>query len=280
MYWYQHDSNANMDAKLQEVLLDYGLEGYGLYWYCLELIVSKVDKDNVTFELEHDCRMIAKNTGSTVQKVQEMMQSMVRLGLFEQSEGAITCLKVAKRLNQSMTSNPKMREILSNIKGLEVGSAKCTTVMTESENVMQHKSTLHKSTLHNITSDNIKTCATALPIVDQVKVSFDQFWIAGMRKVNRKKALLAYKSQFKANKKNLDKVNPELHFANHLINDVKKRLELDQLGFSEMHPTTYLNGERWNDDYPEKRTSSDFAGQESTSNWADGLENEFHGGNK
>tara|TARA_R110002167_G_scaffold45515_6_gene136754 strand:+ start:4549 stop:5391 length:843 start_codon:yes stop_codon:yes gene_type:complete len=280
MYWYQHDSNANMDAKLQEVLLDYGLEGYGLYWYCLELIVSKVDKDNVTFELEHDCRMIAKNTGSTVQKVQEMMQSMVRLGLFEQSEGAITCLKVAKRLNQSMTSNPKMREILSNIKGLEVGSAKCTTVMTESENVMQHKSTLHKSTLHNITSDNIKTCATALPIVDQVKVSFDQFWIAGMRKVNRKKALLAYKSQFKANKKNLDKVNPELHFANHLINDVKKRLELDQLGFSEMHPTTYLNGERWNDDYPEKRTSSDFAGQESTSNWADGLENEFHGVNK
>ena len=275
MYWYQHDSNANMDAKLQEVLLDYGLEGYGLYWYCLELIVSKVDKDNVTFELEHDCRMIAKNTGSTVQKVQEMMQSMVRLGLFEQSEGAITCLKVAKRLNQSMTSNPKMREILSNIKGLEVGSAKCTTVMTESENVMQHK-----STLHNITSDNIKTCATALPIVDQVKVSFDQFWIAGMRKVNRKKALLAYKSQFKANKKNLDKVNPELHFANHLINDVKKRLELDQLGFSEMHPTTYLNGERWNDDYPEKRTSSDFAGQESTSNWADGLENEFHGVNK
>ena len=70
MYWYKHDSNANMDAKLQEVLLDYGLEGYGLYWYCLELIVGKVDKDNVTFELEHDCRMIAKNTGSTVQKVQ------------------------------------------------------------------------------------------------------------------------------------------------------------------------------------------------------------------
>ena len=276
MHWYQHDSNANMDAKLQEVLLDYGLEGYGLYWYCLELIVSKVDKDNVTFELEHDCRMIAKNTGSTPQKVQEMMQKMVHLGLFEQSDGVITCLKVAKRLNQSMTSNPKMREILSNIKGLEVESAKCTTVMMKSENVMQDKSTLDNNTIDN----NIKTCATALPIVDQVEVSFDQFWIAGMRKVNKKKALSAYKSQFKANKKNLDKVNPELHFANHLINDVKKRLELDQLGFAEMHPTTYLNGERWNDDYPEKRTNSDFAGQESTSNWADGLENEFHGVNK
>lgn len=276
MHWYQHDSNANMDAKLQEVLLDYGLEGYGLYWYCLELIVSKVDKDNVTFELEHDCRMIAKNTGSTPQKVQEMMQKMVQLGLFEQSDGVITCLKVAKRLNQSMTSNPKMREILSNIKSLEVESAKCTTVMTESGNVMQHNSTVDNNTI-----DNIKTSATALPTVDQVEVSFDQFWIAGMKKVNKKKALSAYKSQFKSNKKNLDKVNPELHFANHLVLDIKKRLDLGQLGFAEMHPTTYLNGERWNDDYPNpKAQESDFSGQPSVSNWADGIENEFHGVNK
>ena len=48
------------NVHMAEVLLDYGLEGYGLYWYCLELIVSKVDKDNVTFELENDSRMIAK----------------------------------------------------------------------------------------------------------------------------------------------------------------------------------------------------------------------------
>ena len=274
MYWYKHDSNANMDAKLQEVLLDYGLEGYGLYWYCLELIVGKVDKGNVTFELEHDCRMIAKNTGSTVQKVQEMMQSFVRLGLFEQSNGAITCLKIAKRLDKSMTNSPKMRELLNNIKSLDTESAKCTSVMTSSDNVMLD---IDKS--REDIDNTIKTCATALPIVDQVEVSFDQFWIAGMRKVNKKKALSAYKSQFKANKKNLDKVNPELHFANHLINDVKKRLELDQLGFSEMHPTTYLNGERWNDDYPEKRTNSDFVDHTDT-NWADGLENEFHGVNK
>jgi len=274
MQWYKHDANANMDAKLQEVLLDYGLEGYGLYWYCLELIVGKVDKDNVTFELEHDCRMIAKNTGSTVQKVQEMMQKMVQLGLFEQSNGAITCLKIAKRLDKSMTNSPKMRELLNNIKALEGGSAKCTDVMTVSDNVMQD---IDKNRL-DIDKDK-KTCATALPIVDQLEVSFDQFWIAGMRKVNKKKALSAYKSQFKANKKSLDKVNPELHFANHLIMDIKKRLDLGQLGFAEMHPTTYLNGERWNDDYPEKRTNADFIGNADT-NWAEGLENEFHGVNK
>ena len=96
MKWFKHEASANMDAKLQEVLLDYGLEGYGLYWYCLELIAGNVEADKLTFELEHDCRIIARNTGSTAQKVQEMMTSFIKVGLFEESQGRITCLKLAK----------------------------------------------------------------------------------------------------------------------------------------------------------------------------------------
>ena len=116
MKWFKHDSDANMDARLQEVLLDYGLEGYGLYWYCLELITNKVDASNITFELEHDSRVIARNTGSSVQKVQEMMTKFIDLGLFESSDGIVTCLKLAKRLDKSMTNSPKMREFLDNVR--------------------------------------------------------------------------------------------------------------------------------------------------------------------
>jgi hypothetical protein len=116
MEWFKHDANANLDEKLQEVLLDYGLEGYGLYWYCIELIVGKVSADNITFELKHDARVIARNTGSTVQKVEEMMKRFVDVGLFENQDGSITCLKVAKRLMTSATSNPQMRNLIQNIK--------------------------------------------------------------------------------------------------------------------------------------------------------------------
>lgn len=101
-----------MDARLQEILLDYGLEGYGLYWYCLELIAANVSLHNLTFELEHDSRVIARNTGSTIQKVQEMMNRFVELGLFENSAGTISCIKLAKRLDQSMTGNPDMRNVI------------------------------------------------------------------------------------------------------------------------------------------------------------------------
>lgn len=115
MEWFRHDSNANLDDKLQQVLLNYGLEGYGLYWYCIELIVNKVSKDNITFEIKHDARVIARNTGSTPQKVEEMMKHFIELGLFENNHGQITCMKVAKRLSASATSNPQMRQIIHNI---------------------------------------------------------------------------------------------------------------------------------------------------------------------
>ncbi len=103
MKWFKHNSTANMDAKLQKVLLDYGLEGYGLYWYCLELVAGNVEPENLTFELEHDCRIIARNTGSSEQRIQEMMNRFSELGLFENIEGRITCLKLAK-LSDDYTS--------------------------------------------------------------------------------------------------------------------------------------------------------------------------------
>jgi hypothetical protein len=148
MKWFKHDSNANMDAKLQDVLLDYGLEGYGLYWYCIELISSKVDKDNITFAIEHDARIIARNTGSTTQKINEMMNRFVDIGLFENADGVVTCLKLAKRLDLSMTSNPDMRSIISKVKNHDKPVKSHDLVMTESEIVMQDKIRLDKIRLN------------------------------------------------------------------------------------------------------------------------------------
>ncbi len=148
MKWFKHDTGANMDAKLQEVLLDYGLEGYGLYWYCLELISGKIEKENVQFKLEHDARIIARNTGSTVQKVQDIMNRFVELRLFEQSDGDITCFKLAKRLDQSMTSNPAMRQIINTIKQSHDYLDKShDSVMMESSKPMQDKTRLDKNRL-------------------------------------------------------------------------------------------------------------------------------------
>jgi hypothetical protein len=149
MEWFRHDSNANLDDKLQQVLLSYGLEGYGLYWYCIELIVNKVSADNITFELKHDARVIARNTGSTPQKVEEMMKHFVELGLFEaHANGLITCMKVAKRLSASATSNQYMRKIIHTINtnnDLQLPSCQRHDVVMKEEKRIEEKKVIKTS---------------------------------------------------------------------------------------------------------------------------------------
>jgi len=131
LQWYKHDANANSDAKLKKLRIKYGMEGYGLYWYCLELIAANVDSHNLTFELEHDSEVISHDTGIHYERVQEMMSYMVSLGLFENRDGVITCLKMAKRLDQSMSSSPRFRAMLKQIK-----STNHDVVMTGHDGVM------------------------------------------------------------------------------------------------------------------------------------------------
>lgn len=165
MKWVKHDTDANQDAKLQNVLLDYGLEGYGLYWYCIELIAGKVAPENITFELEHDARILARNTGSTTQRVEEMMKYFVKVGLFECSNNTITCLKLAKRLDKSMTSNPQMREIIGNLKSHD-------SIMTKSDKVMQEENRLEEIRKEEIKEEKNKEPLSGKP---DVRLVIDHF---------------------------------------------------------------------------------------------------------
>lgn len=100
MKWFKHDADASNDAKLRKLRHKYGAQGYGIYWYCLELIARNVEKHNLTFELEHDAELIAEDFRLSPEIVQEMMVFMVNLGLFENSDGVITCLKMASRTDE------------------------------------------------------------------------------------------------------------------------------------------------------------------------------------
>ena len=100
MKWFKHDSDASNDAKLKKLRLKYGAQGYGIYWYCLELIARNVEKHNLTFELEHDAELIADDFKLSSDLVQHIMTFMVEIGLFENTNGIITCLKMATRADE------------------------------------------------------------------------------------------------------------------------------------------------------------------------------------
>ena len=231
MEWFRHDSNANLDEKLQEVLLDYGLEGYGLYWYCIELIVGKTSSDNITFELKHDARVIARNTSSTPQRVEEMMKRFIHLGLFENEDNKITCLKVAKRLMSSATSNPQMRSIIQDIKqryDTAINTEHHDGVMTASKIISPDK----------IRLDNIdkKTPIRAVAI----DYDFEQFWLAYPKKKDKQKAKLAWKKH----KPPLDDVLVALSWQRELA-DWKK-----EDGKFVKYPERYITAGAWQDEQP------------------------------
>lgn len=115
MKWFKHDANAAIDAKIEKLMAKYGLEGYGLYFYCLEMIARNVEKHNLTFELEHDAQVISRRLYMSEELVQEMMSFMVNLGLFENDRGVITCLKMASRTDEYTQKLIKDSNILTTI---------------------------------------------------------------------------------------------------------------------------------------------------------------------
>ncbi|WAH52580.1 replication protein [Pseudescherichia vulneris] len=91
-------------------------------------------------------------------------------------------------------------------------------------------------------------CGKASSRHEETDRAFDEiFWCAGMRKTGKKSAASAFRTQFAAWRK-VNHGSPE-EFANMLADDIRTRSG-SQFGFDKLHPATYLNGQRWNDEKP------------------------------
>ena len=128
MKWYKHDSDASSDAKIKKLLLRHGAVGYAIYFHCLELITSDVSDQNLTFELEHDSEIIADNLKikgtsdkSGLEIVEETMNYIVDLDLFQSNGSRIFCMKMAQRLDQSMTNSKAMRGMIADLRDTRKG---------------------------------------------------------------------------------------------------------------------------------------------------------------
>lgn len=212
------------------MLLDYGAKGYGLYWYCVELIAQGVNENNITFELEHDARIIARNLNLSVQETKDMMEKMIELKLFSISQNRkLACYALAKRLDQSMTSNEKMRKLIADIK------TNHDSVMTQSigshDKVMQEKKRKEE-----IREEENRTDKTR---VEEIK-DFDQFWKAYPKKEGKGQAEKAWLKVSKA------KDFPQMSF---ILTAIERYKQTDTVtkGFIK-NPSTWINGKCWLDE--------------------------------
>jgi len=84
---------------------------------------------------------------------------------------------------------------------------------------------------------------------DPVDLAFENiFWGAGLRKDAKVKARTAFRTKFRDWKKTTRGTPAE--FAGMLAADIRLRVQAKQMGIDKLLPTSYLNGERWNDEKP------------------------------
>ncbi|WP_392559763.1 hypothetical protein [Orbus mooreae] len=120
------------------------------------------------------------------------------------------------------------------------------------------------------TTGNINT-----PIQNNINSAFEVFWSAGLPKINKSKAIKSFESAFKVWIKNND--GSEMSFAEMLFSDIQLRIVNNQFGFNKLHPTSYLNNQRWEDEIIKSATVSKptMRVNPSTQRWAENLEEEF-----
>ncbi|EIH0283388.1 helix-turn-helix domain-containing protein [Escherichia coli] len=102
----------------------------------------------------------------------------------------------------------------------------------------------------NIKLERVRTkCEKSSDRHEETDKAFEEiFWCAGMRKAGKKNAASAFRTQFREWRKTTGGTASE--FATMLAEDIACR-NGKQFGFDRLLPSSYLNGQRWNDEKPE-----------------------------
>jgi uncharacterized protein YdaU (DUF1376 family) len=122
----------------------------------------------------------------------------------------------------------------------EARRLKAEALKAEREGVIKQDLTRVEQPLNKCATNQKPETRNQKPISNKL---FVRFWDAGMCKTNKKRSESIFNTLLKKQS------DPEA-FTEQLITDIKNRLAREQMGFAQMHPTTYLNGERWNDSLP------------------------------
>ena len=96
-YYFSHDGNAHSDIKMQYLIADLGMEGYGIFWYLIESLFEAGGHLPMDY-----VKILAKNMGTTEPKVKVVIE---KYDLFEITDNTF----FSNRLLQSILNLVEIR---------------------------------------------------------------------------------------------------------------------------------------------------------------------------
>ena len=98
MRWFQHRTDSHTNLKHREILTDFGLEGYAVYWICLELVGQQGTKYRLNG---------SKSWRKALKDITNLSQEKIEKLLLRFGELGLIC---HKSLQKGDLYIPKMRE--------------------------------------------------------------------------------------------------------------------------------------------------------------------------
>ncbi|ECJ3859380.1 replication protein [Salmonella enterica subsp. enterica] len=186
---------------------------------------------------------LSEITKLPVKRCNEAKLELVRMNIIKQQGGIFGPNKNISewRIPQNEGKSPKTRDKTS-LKLRECYPSK----QGDTKDTIQKKEIQDK----NIMSESVLTkCEKSSGHHEETDKAFEEiFWCAGMRKAGKKNAASAFRTQFREWRKTTKGTASE--FATMLAEDIACR-NGKQFGFDRLLPSSYLNGQRWNDEKPE-----------------------------
>jgi hypothetical protein len=95
-YWFRHDANARNDIKVIELRSLHGYQGYGIYFATLEVM-----REQTLYCIpENKIGMLGVALGESPDKVREIINDCVMVGLFEREDGLIFSRSFLERMSK------------------------------------------------------------------------------------------------------------------------------------------------------------------------------------
>ena len=104
MKWLKHDSDAHDNLKFQELLSQYKMMGYGVWWICCELVAQNIDGKRPIFSISKKKNWLKKLkmvSGISLPTLERILQVLAESDLISKKALKIGTLSIPQMKDRS-----------------------------------------------------------------------------------------------------------------------------------------------------------------------------------
>lgn len=190
---------------------------------------------------------IAMMTGIHHTHVCKAKNEMIAMNIIVTNGLAIGINKVISEWNFEISQHSETLAKTANETLAKLANGYKPTQLNTKETITKEKKESKNTLPEQVRAEDEKSLQPTNKHQDTDEAFESIFWLAGMRKLEKKKSKSAFRTQYQEWRRANGGTPKE--FASFLAGDIASRIG-KQFGFDKLHPTTYLNGKRWEDEKP------------------------------